>query len=258
MYRKYMEMYLKSSFQYRGSMLFIFISQILTTAAEFLAIILLFIQFKSIGSWLFPEVAIMFGFCMISFPLSECFGRGFDTFSKQVKEGGLDRMMIRPRSIFSQTIATEFEFTKLGKVSVGIIALVYGLSNVAIQWTFLKVLCIVLTIAGGFLICLSLLIFNAAFTIFTIEDIEVLNILTNGGRDICQYPLNIYKRWFTKFFTFVLPLASFNYLPVMYIIGRPEASIFANLLSPVWGALIFIPVLIFFTWSLSKYQGSGT
>lgn len=258
MYKKYLGMYMKSAFQYRGSTILIAISQLLITLAEISSIYLLFLRFKTIGGWGFPEVAIMFGVIMTCFPLSECFGRGFDQFSKQLKTGGLDRILIRPRSVFWQVFSSDFEFSKIGRLIVGISSLCYGLIQANIVWTVAKVICIIFVIIAGFLINLSLLIINAGITIYTIEDFEVLNILTNGGRDLAQYPISIYKKWFRNIFTYILPLATINYLPVMYLIDAPGATVLGHMLAPVWGSLLIIPSVIFFNFSLGKYQGAGT
>ena len=258
MYRKYFNMYLKSAFQYRSSTLLLSISQLIITAAELFSIYLLLNRFKSIGGWDFSQVAIMFGIIMVAFPLSECFGRGFDQFSKQLKTGGLDRILIRPRSVFWQVFTSDFEFSKIGRIAVGVFALCYGLIKANITWNFAKVICIILVILAGLLINLSLLIINAGITIYTIEDFEALNILTNGGRDLAQYPITIYKKWFRNIFTYILPLATINYLPVMFLTDAPGATILGHMLAPLWGSLIIIPAVIFFNLSLRNYQGAGT
>jgi hypothetical protein len=38
-----------------------------------------------------------------------------------------------------------------------------------------------------------------------------------------QYPLEIYRPWFRRFFIFVIPLGCINYLPGVAILGRRSA-----------------------------------
>lgn len=258
MYKKYLELYFKSTFQYRGSTILMFISQMFITAGEFVAVWLLMERFNNIGGWNFYNVAIMFGLIIICFPLAECVGRGFDTFSKQIKSGEVDRLFLRPRPIFWQVFCAEFDWTKLGKALAGIVTLIIGLIGSNITWTFSRGLCLALTIVCGFLIQLSILIFNGGITIFTVEESEFYNIATNGGRRLAQYPISIYNKAIRIIFTFILPFACINYLPVSYIIGLPSVSVWVNMLSPVWGSLIIIPATLFFNFSLKFYKGSGT
>jgi ABC-2 type transport system permease protein len=37
-----------------------------------------------------------------------------------------------------------------------------------------------------------------------------------------QYPLEIYRPWFRRFFLFVIPLGCVSYLPGVAILGRPD------------------------------------
>lgn len=258
MYKKSLSMHLKSAFQYRASTFLVMASQLMVTLAEFLSVLMMMTQFKVIGGYPLANVCIMFGIIMIGFPASECFGRGFDMFSKQVRTGELDRLFLRPRTIFAQTFCADFELSKMGKILIGTIALIYGLIASNISWNFAKVLCVILCVGGSFTIGLSALIINAGITIFTHDDIEIMNIITNGSREVSQYPLTIYPKWFRTFFTVILPLACVNYLPILFLIDAPNANVFANMLAPVWGSLVVIPAILFFNFALTKYTSSGT
>ena len=43
-----------------------------------------------------------------------------------------------------------------------------------------------------------------------------------GGVGDRQYPLPIYRTWFRKFFTYIVPLACVNYLPALAILERGD------------------------------------
>ncbi|HUG13677.1 MAG TPA: ABC-2 family transporter protein, partial [Thermomicrobiales bacterium] len=58
----------------------------------------------------------------------------------------------------------------------------------------------------------------------TVQSIELINSLTNGGAEMASYPLPIYHVAMQRFFTFVVPLAFVSYFPALYLLDRPEAG----------------------------------
>ena len=63
-----------------------------------------------------------------------------------------------------------------------------------------------------------------------------MNIFTDGSREFGKYPLSIYGNEVLKFFTYVIPIALFQYYPLLYLIGRSD-RIF----------LLFLPLLGLFS-----------
>ena len=60
-----------------------------------------------------------------------------------------------------------------------------------------------------------------------------------------------------KIFTYIIPFASFNYLPMRYIFDMPNTTIVGNALAPLYGCLFIIPALILFNVALKKYSSTG-
>lgn len=258
LYKKYISMHIKSSFEYRLNMLMVAVSQIIISIGELLAVYFLFVQFESVGEWGFYESALVFGIVTTVFALVECFARGYDEFPNLIKNGDLDRMLVRPVNIHKQIFYSKIEFTKLGRVVLGIVVSVIALINLNIQWTILKVLVLLLTIICGCLVILGIFMIGAGISIFTVENLEFINIMTNGSKELAFYPINIYNKWLTRFFTFIIPVACFNYLPLSYLLGKGNLPQVIYAISPLLGMLFFIPCLLFMNWALKKYQSTGT
>ena len=110
----------------------------------------------------------------------------------------------------------------------------------------------------GIVIFLSLFLLGASWSIVTIEGTEVVNIFTDGGRELCQYPLDIYGDAIKKIFTYIIPFACFNYLPMRYIFDMPNSTIWGNALAPLYGMLFIIPAYLIFRLALKKYNSTGT
>lgn len=257
MYRKFLSMHLKSSFEYRLNTLFIALSQVVISVSEILSIFIIFQKFQAIGGWGFYEVAFMYGVVLTTFALAECFGRGFDEFSILIRSGTLDRLLVRPINLKFQILCSKIEFSKMGRVILGLLITIISLCNITISWTFWKVVVLLGMFVCGVAVYLGTMIIGAGVSVFSVENLEVMNIVTNGAKEIGFYPVSVYKKWLTKVFTYVLPVACFNYLPVTYLLkGSAVSPIYA--IAPFLGCLFIIPCILFFDWAVSKYQGSGS
>ena len=47
-----------------------------------------------------------------------------------------------------------------------------------------------------------------------------MNVLTDGGREFGTYPYSIYGDGILKFLTYVIPLALFQYYPLLYLLDK--------------------------------------
>ncbi len=257
LYGKYLSLQVKSAFEYRTSLIFNMISGSLTTVASFFAIYLLFQNFDTIGGYSFNEVLITYAMIHFTFSISECVFRGFDTFDKLVRNGELDRLLIRPRSIFLQVLGYKIELNKIGRILFSGIVLIYALANAGIVWTAMKVLVVFLMIIGAIILFAGMFLLFSSVSIFTVNGIEVVNIITNGGRDLAEYPIDVYTGFFRKVFTYLIPLGVVNYIPLQYLLGFSNANIFYAL-SPLLSIVFFVICFFIFKWSLTKYKSTGS
>ena len=258
LYRKYVKMHLKTSMQYRTNMLMLSFSACLISIGELFAIFIMFQNFKSVGYWGFYEAALMFGLVTAIYSVTECFARGFDEFSSVIKHGSLDRILVRPVSIIYQIFGTKIEFSKLLRSALGFAVIIISLINLNISWTFAKVLVLIAAFIGGCLVIFGVMVVGAGISVFSVENLEFINIFTNGAKEIAYYPINIYNKWLARIFTFIIPVAAFNYLPISYLMGYGELPRVLYALSPLMGVVFVIPCLLFFKWALKRYQSTGT
>lgn len=257
-YKNYVKMHLKTSMQYRANMLMLGFSSCLVSIGEFMTIYLMFQNFKSVGYWGFYESALMFGIVTTVYSLVECFARGFDEFANIIKQGNLDRILVRPLGITHQIFGTKIELSKLMRTTLGVAIIILSLIKLNIEWTILKVIVLIGALICGCLIIWGVMLIGAGISVFTVENLEFINVFTNGSKEISYYPINIYNKWLSRVFTFVIPVACFNYLPISYLMGYGDLPKVIYALSPFIGMLFIIPCLLFFNWSLKKYQSTGT
>jgi ABC-2 type transport system permease protein len=262
LYFHYLKMNFRSLAVYRFSTWLVAAGQFFGAFVGFISIKLLFDRFGSIAgpdqSWTFAEVCLCFAVTTIAFSLSECFARGFDSFSQMIVKGDFDRILLRPRSTMLQILGSSFELARIGKLLQGFLVLAAALSQPGFSWGPVKVFTLVFMIAGGTAIFSGLFIIGAALCFFTLESLEIVNIFTDGGRELASYPLPVYGKWLRRFFTFIIPFGCINYLPLMYLSGRVFRYPLLYMAMPLLGFLFLIPAVLIWQIGVRHYTSTGS
>ena len=192
----------------------------------------------------------------MGYSLAECFFRSFDHFDRMISNGEFDRILVRPKGLILQVLGSEIEFNRFGRTLVSIIIVVGVLVNNPQLLQPDKILTIILMILGTIVIYASLFILKAGITFFTTQSLEIMNIFTDGTRDLAQYPLNIYQKWVQNFFTYILPIALVNYYPLLYLIGRTDNKLY--MLLPIFTLIFIIPCYAVWKIGIKKYKSTGS
>ena len=110
-------------------------------------------------------------------------------------------------------------------------------------------------ICGG-LLFFGLFVVYAAFSFFTVEGLEFMNIFTDGGREHGRLPYSVYGENVLRFLTFVIPLALVQYYPLLYLLEREESMFYA--FTPVLALIFLLPCYGFFRFGLRHYKSTGS
>lgn len=256
LYFKYFVMQLKSMLEYKKTFILSAVSQIMTSVFSFVSIIFLFDKFGSIEGYTFDNILICFSVSFLGYSIAECFFRAFDHFDRMIANGEFDRILVRPKGLFLQILGNEIEFSKFGRAVAAFIIFIYTLSINPELLKIDKIITLILMILGTIVIYGSLFILKAGITFFTTQGLEIMNIFTDGGRELTQYPLDIYQKWVKNFFTFILPMGFVNYYPLLYVIGKTDNILY--LLSPILSIIIILPCYWVWRIGLKKYKSTGS
>ena len=257
LYWQYVRMVFRCQMQYRASFIMTLTAQVLVPFSIFAGMLLLFQRFGRLGRWSVQEVMLCFAVIHMAFALSECFARGFDAFSQVVSHGEFDRILVRPRNTVLQVLGARFEFSRIGRLVLSIIVLGVAVHGLPIAWNLIRILTLVLMILGGVGIFTGIFMISAAFCFWTLQGLEVMNIFTDGGREMAQYPLDIYKKEITRFFTYAIPFGLVNYLPLRFLLDLPGSSPWQAFL-PLLALLFLIPCILLWRMGVRHYQSSGS
>lgn len=229
LYGRFIAASVRGQMQYRASFVMQTIAQFAATAMEFFAIWVLFHRFNKLGPWSLPEVGVFFGVVGVAWALTDTISRGFDIFGRTVRNGEFDRILLRPRTTVFQLIAQETQLRRMGRmVQVGGV-LIWAWLTLDLGWAPERLLLLTAAVLGGAALFMGLLIIQATISIWTVESLEIMNIMTYGGVTTAQYPLSIYPDWLRRFFLFFVPLGVAMYFPVVHLLGKTDP-----LGSPAW------------------------
>lgn len=256
LYFKFISIQLKSQMQYKASFFMTAVGQFLVSFSAFLGVYFMLSRFHSVKGFEFSEILICFSVVLTSFAISECFVRGFDVFPRLIQSGNLDRILLRPRNEVFQVLTSNIEFTRFGRLLQALLMLAYAVPTSGIVWSFDKIMTVVLMIIGGIAVFSSLFVLYAGISFFTIEGLEFMNIFTDGSKEFGKYPISIYGKGILKFYTYVVPIALFQYYPFLYLVGRSDSI--GLMFLPLLGFLFMIPCYSFFRFGLRRYKSTGS
>lgn len=256
LYFRYFSIHIKSMLQYKTSAFMMFIGQFMVSFTALISVYFMLSKFYSVKSFTLEEVFLCFGCVQLSFSLTECFARGFDAFSSMIGNGEFDRIMLRPKGLVFQVLSSKVEFSRLGRTLQAVLVFIYAVIAADINWSIAKVFTLTFMVIGGIAVFFGLFLINAALTFFTIEGLEVMHIFTDGSREFAQYPVSIYGKAILRFLTFVVPIALFQYYPLLVLTGKSDSVLY--MLTPVISVLFVIPSVIIWRFGVKHYKSTGS
>lgn len=262
LYGRYIVTSLRAQAQYPTATLMLTAGHCAATSVEILGVFALFHRFGSVGGWSFGEAALFYALVNIMFSLADLLSRGFEVFGADfVRTGAFDRVLLRPRAAALQLAGYEVRLSRLGRLIQASIVLVFATNLVPIAWDAHAVAIALWAVAGGVALFMGIMILQATLAFWTVDSLEIMNVLSYGGVQAAQYPLNIYAAWFRRVLTFGLPLACVAYYPVLAILGRHDplgAPDWFLPLAPIAGFAFL--ALSFVAWraGMARYASTGS
>ena len=247
---------IKSQLEYKSSFIMNSISQLFVFFTYYFIIIALFNKFDNIKGFNVYEVLLCFSIIHFGFAFNETFFRGIDKFEDLIIDGSLDRFLVRPQGILFQVLCTKIDFVKIFRIIQSLIVLVIALIKLDIVWNISKVIVLILMMIASVLIFFGLFVLTASYCFVTIQGLEVRNLFTDGGKNLAQYPISIYRKGVVFFFTFIIPYGFINYYPLLYFIDKSENILY--MFSPLLVMVFLIPCLLSFKIGMKHYNSAGS
>ncbi|WNI31702.1 ABC transporter permease [Streptomyces sp. ITFR-6] len=254
-------MWLRSTMAYRASFVMTAFGNFAATAFDFVAIMLMFSHVDVLGGYTLPEIALLYGAAGTAFGLADLVMGSMDRLGRRVRDGTLDTLLVRPVPVMAQVAADRFALRRLGRITQGVLVLGYALVTLDIDWTVTRVLMVPLMLLSGAAIFGAVFVAGAAFQFFAQDASEVQNSFTYGGNTLLQYPPTVFAKDLVRGVTFVVPLAFVNWLPALYVLGRPyplDLPDWVAFLPPVVAALCWAVAGLAWRAGLRAYRSTGS
>ncbi|WP_420631845.1 ABC transporter permease [Candidatus Leptofilum sp.] len=261
-YRRLLSVQIRSQMQYRASFFFDALASSLIVLTEFGSVALVLQRFENIQGWTLPEVAFLYGLVELSFGLMDMLFSGFDPphFAQKVRQGSFDQLLLRPINITAQVLGSDLQLRRLGRITFGIGIFVLAMALNDIAWTLAKIAYLPVVIASLVAFFGGLFVIGGTISFWTVESVEVMNMLTYGGSFTISYPMTIYPNWLRRFFTYIVPAIFLNFYPALYFLGRPDPfnfPAFAPFAAPLVGFGTLWLALRFWHFGIRHYQSTG-
>jgi len=248
--------------RYPASAVLLTLGQFLFTGIEMAAVWALFDRFGNVRGWTLGEVAVFYGLVNCMFAIADALGRGFDVLGTEfLRTGAFDRLLLRPRPLALQLMWHDVRVSRLGRLLQGVAVLAFGAGQAGVAWTPDAVAIALFALAGGVALFIGILVLQGTLSFWTVEGLEIANVLTYGGVQAAQYPLSLYARWFRGALTFVVPLACVAYYPVLAILKKADplgAPAWAGVVSPLAGFVFLAAAFGAWRFGLRHYASTGS
>ena len=244
LYKQYLSIILKSKMEYKASFFMYSLGVFLSSFSVFAGVFFMFRRFTNVKGFVYSEVILCYGIFLMGFSLSEMFARGFDCFPTLIRKGEFDRILLRPRNVVFQVLASRFEYSRLGRLLQAAVMLAYGVSKSNIHWSGMKILTAALMIFGGMCLFSAIYVMYAAVSFFTLEGLEF------------KYPFSVYGKTMLRIVTFIIPYALVQYYPLLYLLDREDNAGCAFL--PLLALWFIAPAYGMWKFGIRHYQSSGS
>ncbi|MFD9085143.1 ABC transporter permease [Streptomyces erythrochromogenes] len=254
-------MWIRSTMTYRTSFALSTLGNAAITLLDFVAIYIMFTHVDALGGFTLPEVALLYGSCSASLGLADLLLGNTDRIGARVRDGSLDTMLVRPVPLLAQVAADRFALRRLGRIAQGLGLLGWALWSLEVDWTVGKVLLVPVMVLAGAAIFAAVMVAGAAFQFIAGDAAEVQNSFTYGGCTMLQYPPTIFATELLRAVTFIVPLAFVNWLPALYVLGRPDPlglPGWAAFLSPLVAFAVFVPATLAWRAGVRSYRSTGS
>lgn len=257
MHRIFVIQELKRMMEYKGDFIIGIIGFLLGQFFNLLFIWIIFSQIPNLVGWTLEQIVFIYGFSLIP--------KGFDHLLFDnlwnvgyfiVRKGDFDKYLTRPINPLFHVMVEKLQIDALGELIMGIALICISLPSLVIEWSFMKIIMILIVIPFATLIYTGIKIATAAIAFWTKRSGNIIYMFYMVN-DFSKYPVNIYNNLVKTIITYIIPFAFTAFYPAYYILTG-ENPLF-NIGVTVLIAIVIMSIGIFI-WSrgLKAYESAGS
>lgn len=251
----------RSELTYRSTFAAFVVAQVIITAFDALAIVVIFSSVETLGGWTRGQVLFLYSVASLAFGLSDFLMGSIHYLPEFVRTGSFDKFLLRPVGVLSQTLAQAFALRRLSRVLQSVIVLVLVVTVGDIHLSAVGVVLIVVGMASAVLTFSSIFLATGTVSFWSPNTQEFASAFTFGGSFLAEYPTHIFPDWLRVFAFGLVPIGGVIYLPVMYTLGADNPlgiPTWVQLISP----MIVVPAVcvaaLIWRQGLRHYESTGS
>lgn len=212
------------------------------------------------AGWDIQGLILLYALAILAWGVAASLFFHFHAFEEEVRQGAFDRALVRPVHPFVTALAGSPPIAGTGQLLFAVAAITWAAITSGAHWRPVKLLYLAATALGGGLIFGGALVVCGAMAFYTRRSITFYWTLLYPGRQLVNYPINIYHTALQTFLTMAVPFAFVNFYPAHAILGR-----FGDLplpllswLTPLVEIGFFYISYLFWYSGLKRYSGAGS
>lgn len=251
----YQHMGISTMTQYPLDTFILIISMLLREASGFIGVFAIANVAGGIGNWHTYEICLLFSMCAIIESIGQTFFDNVWGISYLVREGQMDKMIVRPASIFFQMICDAIHMQAIISMFIYISIMIYSMKRLGISCSVGLILFLM-----EFIICGSV-INTGIYMVFNCLDFWVVQgkdvaVLIQTCREFVKYPIGVFPGVIRIIFTYVLPFGFVGYYPAAYILGKTGNWVLWGM--PLCALAVSIVAGLFWRFGTKSYNSTGT
>jgi ABC-2 type transport system permease protein len=216
--------------------------------------------FGTVAGWGLGQIAFLYGMRLLSHALWLVTMDGVGQADYAIREGHLDRMLLRPANPLVQLATYTRSLLPFGDLAMAIIVFGIALTAVDVDWSAGAVAFLVLAVVGGAFLEASVVVLMAGLSVRVLDTWAYRVMMLDAIDTLGSYPLSVFGTGVQRVLTYVLPIAFIAFLPASVVLGRTgqlAVPAWLGLLSPLVGLGLFALAYRFWRHQLRGYQGVG-
>ncbi len=255
-YGIFFKQYLKGLMEYRVDFLIGVFAFILTQGAGLLFLYIIFQNIQSLAGFTVDQILLMYGIGLIPRGIDHLFFDNLWLLPQRVRQGQMDRYLLRPISPLYTFIVERFQPDAFGEIILGFVLVIITLIHMSSIIMWYHILALISFILVGIFIFTSLKLLTAS-TSFWLKNSYPLIQITYNLSDFTKYPILIYPKVIRLIMTFVIPFALISYFPAIYILGQMSyLRVIIYLISVT--TLLSLSALYVWSKGLKHYESAGS
>ncbi|GIF14148.1 ABC transporter permease [Actinoplanes teichomyceticus] len=251
---------LRGAAQYRGNIAVMVLAGAVYQGSGFAFVGVLLHTFGTVAGWRLGEVAFLYGMRLLAHALWLVTLDGVGQADAAIREGHLDRMLLRPANTLGQLANHTRSLLPFGDLSVALVVFGVALTVADVDLSPGSVAFLLLAVVGGALIEGSAAVLVAGFSVRVPDTWALRTVLFDAFDTLGSYPLSIFGSGVQRVLTYVWPIAFVAFLPASVVLGRTgQLAVPATLgyATPAVGVVLFTLAYRFWRRQLRGYQGVG-